>query len=210
PRADDGRPGGCRFDLPPPRPSRVAPDVRDRARLGGIRRGGGPAPGRAVAAGRGSPGRDARPSADVPAREPDRRRDRPPASERHSPERDRRGPASDDLPDHRGGRGGSGPPLVPRGARADPGRGRDGPRAVGIPRLADPRGSAWPGDARSPTRGPRPRPARRRRSGPVPPRPGPLSRGAPSARRRRRRGGAAPRKATPSLAPLAPGTAPVP
>ena len=61
---------GC--DLPAPRPARVAADVRRRAVLGRERRGGGPAPGRALAAGRGQARRAARPPRHVPARQPDR------------------------------------------------------------------------------------------------------------------------------------------
>ena len=83
------------------------------------------------------------------------------------------GLAGDDLPDHRGGRGGRRPALVPRGARADARRPRHDPGPQRIARLADARRPARPGDARSPAGGARPGPPRRGRPGALPPRPGP-------------------------------------
>ena len=71
--------------------------------------------------------------ADLSPRQPDRRRDGPPPAEGHAAERGRGRPAGDDLPDHRGGRGGRRAALVPRGegpharaptSRSSPGRSR--------------------------------------------------------------------------------------
>ncbi len=87
-------------------------------------RGGGAPPGRDLAARRGAARRDARPSRDVPARQSDRRRDGAPAAAGRSPEPPRGRRARDDLPDHRGGRGGQGAAVLSRGARAAPRRAR--------------------------------------------------------------------------------------
>ena len=73
---DHRRPRRRRWHLPPARPARVAADERRRARLGRVGRGGDAPPGRHLAAGRGAPRRDARPPRDLPARQPDRCRDR--------------------------------------------------------------------------------------------------------------------------------------
>ena len=78
----------------------------------------------------------------------------PPASRSDDPG----GRARDDLPRHRGGRGGRRAPVLPRGARPPAGRPRDDPRPLRIARLPDARRSARPGDARPPARRPRPRP----------------------------------------------------
>ncbi len=73
------------------------------------------------------------------------------------------GSPGDDLPDHRGGRGGRRSAVLPRGARPDARRPRDDPRPQRIARLADPRRSARPGDAGPPAGGARPGAARARR-----------------------------------------------
>ena len=78
------------------------------------------------------------------------------------------GAPGDDLPDHRGGRGGRRPAVLPRGAGAHARRARHDPRPQRIARLADARRAARAGDARPPAGGPRPGPARRGRPGAVP------------------------------------------
>ena len=65
------------------------------------------------------------------------------------------GPARDRLPDHRGGRGGRRPAVLPRGARAQARRADHDPGPLRIARLADARRAARPGDARPPPGGTR-------------------------------------------------------
>ena len=55
----------------------------------------------------------------------------------------------DGAADHRGGRGGRGPAVLPRGAGAGPGRARHGAGPVRVARLADARGPARPRVARA-------------------------------------------------------------
>ena len=89
------------------------------------------------------------------------------------------GQPGDDLPDHRGGRGGRRAPVVSRGASPHAGCRDQRPGPLGVARLADPRGPARPGDPRPASGGPDPGPAGRGRSGALPPacrrRPAPVS-----------------------------------
>ena len=77
-----------------------------------------------------------------------------------------------DLPDHRGGRGGRRPAVLPRGARPDARRPDHDPGPERVARFADARRSARAGDAGPPAGRARPGPARRGGPGAVPPRPG--------------------------------------
>ena len=166
PAPQPGRPAVRRRDLPPPRPARVAADRGRRARLGGIGRGGDAPPGRDLAARRGPARRDARAPGDLPARQPDRRRDRPSASrpafrlseiEAGQPATIYRitEEAEEDagLLSYLEARA-----LTPGAAINDPGPQR-------VARLADPRRPARSGDARPAAGGADPGPAGRGRSG---------------------------------------------
>ena len=62
--------------------------------------------------------------------------------------------------DHRGGRGGSRPAVLPRGAGAHAGGARDDPVTVGVAGLADARRAAGKGDAWAASRGADPRAGR--------------------------------------------------
>ena len=113
-----------------------------RARLGGVRRGGGPAPGRDLAAGRGPPRRDAGPSRrPVPHGNPidaETARRRPkgtPLSEIEAGQRATIYRITEEAEED------AGPALVPRGAGPHAGRPRHGPRPLGVARLADARGA---------------------------------------------------------------------
>ena len=119
PGAHGRRPGGRRRDLPAPRPARVAADVGRRPRLGRVRRRGDAPPGRALAAGRGASSTRCS-GIPRPARTATRSTSRPPAAGRRAtPSRARVGVEGDGPADHRGGRGGRGPAVLPRGPGAD-------------------------------------------------------------------------------------------